>query len=173
MAAGLTTDTRGAASVWKLSIGFVAGFLAVLCFHQPGLYVLNSIGFVHATTYSMQHAMPFGVPQVLSLSFWGGVWGVLFTLIEGRFPRGVPYWVYAIVFGAVFPTLVAWFVVSPLKGLPVAGGWEARWMITGLLINGAWGLGTALLLVLGLARQGAQAPAANGERRAHRAPPRT
>lgn len=150
MAAELTTNTRGAASAWKLPIGFVAGFLAVLCFHQPVLYFLSSIGFAYATTYSMQHTMPFGVPQVLSLSFWGGVWGVLFALIESRFPRGVLYWVYAVVFGAIFPTLVAWFVVSPLKGLPMAGGWEAHRMITGLLINGAWGLGAALLLVLGI-----------------------
>lgn len=150
MSADLTSHTQYAASAWKLPLGFVAGFLAVLFFHQPMLYLLSSAGFVHAVTYSMKHTMPFGVPQVFSLSFWGGLWGVLFALIESRLPRRVLYWVLAIAFGAIFPTLVAWFVVSPMKGLPMAGGWDAHRMMTGLLINGAWGLGTALLFVFGI-----------------------
>jgi hypothetical protein len=48
--------------------------------------------------------------------------------------------------GAIGPTLVAWFIVAPLKGQPAAAGWELPRMITGLIINGAWGLGTALLI---------------------------
>ena len=91
-----------------------------------------------------------GVPRVISLAFWGGIWGIVFALIEGRIPRGAQYWVYALLFGAIFPTLVAWFVVAPLKAQPVAGGWQASRMLTGLLINGAWGLGTALFLALGM-----------------------
>jgi hypothetical protein len=69
-------------------------------------------------------------------------------MVESRFPRGARYWLYAFAFGAVLPSLVAWFVVAPLKGLPMAGGWQANRMITGFLINGAWGVGTALLLAL-------------------------
>lgn len=149
MSAELITHSHGPASGQKVLIGFVAGFLAVLIFHQPVLLFLNAIGFAQAVTYSMQHTAPFGVPQVLSLSFWGGLWGVLFALIESAFPRGALYWIYAILFGAIFPTLIAWFVVLPLKGLPVAGGWEMHRVITGLLINGAWGLGSALFLALG------------------------
>jgi hypothetical protein len=60
-------------------------------------------------------------PIPISLSFWGGVWGIIFVLIEPylvRSPGG--YWVGAIIFGAIFPTAVAWFIVRPLKGLPVA-----------------------------------------------------
>ena len=87
-------------------------------------------------------------PQVISLAFWGGVSGLLFAAIEHRFPRGAAYWIYAFLFGAIFPTLVAWFVVAPIKGLPVAGGWEVNRMLTGVLINGAWGLGTGLLMRL-------------------------
>jgi hypothetical protein len=85
---------------------------------------------------------------VLSLAFWGGVWGVAFAAIEHRLPRGPLYWLCAFAFGAVFPTLAAWFIVAPLKGLPLAGGWQLNRMITGLVINGAWGLGTAILLRL-------------------------
>jgi hypothetical protein len=44
--------------------------------------------------------------------------------------------------------LVAWFIVAPLKIQPVAGGFQPAAMVTGLLVNGAWGVGTALLLRL-------------------------
>lgn len=133
----------------KLAIGFVAGFLAVLLFHQPALAFLAQIGFVEAGTYSLEATAPLGTPQVISIAFWGGVWGILFAAVEGRFPRGARYWVYAFAFGAIFPTLVAWFVVAALKDLPLAAGWQANMMITGVVINGAWGLGTALLMALG------------------------
>ncbi|MBI4203810.1 MAG: hypothetical protein HY527_02180 [Betaproteobacteria bacterium] len=140
---------QGTVSVQKIVIGFVAGFLAVLAFHQPALLFLTSIGFAKAATYSMQATAPFGVPQVLSLAFWGGVWGILFALIDGYFPRGAKYWILALLFGAIFPTLVAWFAVAPLKGQSMAGGWDVYRMMTGLMINGAWGLGTGLFLALG------------------------
>jgi hypothetical protein len=133
----------------RLVVGFIAGFIAVLLFHQPALAFLGHIGFTEVGTYSFKATAPFGVPQVISLAFWGGLWGVLFAAVERRFPRGNLYWLYAFAFGAVFPTLIAWFIVAPLKGLPLAGGWEAHRMITGLFINGAWGIGTALLLAIG------------------------
>ena len=142
------TSVVGAAPL-RLLFGFVAGFIAVLLFHQPALAVLNQIGIAQANVYSFKATAPLGVPQVISLAFWGGVWGIVLAAVEGRFPRGARYWVYAFLFGAIFPTLVAWFVVAPLKGLPMAGGWQPNRMITGLVINGAWGLGTALLLRLG------------------------
>ena len=131
----------------RLIAGFVAGFLAVLVFHQSVLFYLHLVGFTKAVAFSVHHTAPFGVPQVLSLAFWGGVWGVLFALlVEPRLPRGAPYWLGAILFGAVFPSLVAWLVVFPLKGLPVAAGWHLKGLATGLLVNGAWGLGTALFM---------------------------
>ena len=150
MAAIPAGATHRPTSARKLILGFVAGFIAVLLFHQPVLALLTQIGFAKATTYSFNATAPLGLPQVISLSFWGGVWGVILAVIEHRFPRGGLYWLYAFLFGAIFPTLVAWFVVAPLKGLPLAGGWQAARMITGFMINGAWGLGTALLLALGL-----------------------
>jgi hypothetical protein len=94
----------------------------------------------------MAPTQPFGVPAVLSLAFWGGVWGILFAQIEGRLPpRGV-YWVMAFLFGAILPSLVALLVVLPLKGRPVGGGWYPPLLLTAFLINGAWGIGTGLFL---------------------------
>lgn len=150
MPSQLVTDIPPAVSIHKLVIGFVAGFLAVLLFHQPVLALLTAVGMAKAGVYAMDPSVPFGVPRVFSLAFWGGVWGIVFVLVEGRMPRGAKYWIYAFLFGALFPTLVAWFVVAPLKAQPAAGGWQASRMLTGFLINGAWGIGTALFLGLGM-----------------------
>ena len=56
------------------------------------------------------------------------------------------YWITAFVFGAVFPTLVALLLVLPLKGQPIGGGWRAPLLLTAPLINGAWGIGTGVIL---------------------------
>jgi hypothetical protein len=135
-------------STRKLVLGFIAGFFAVLLFHQPVVAILAQIGLIKAGVYSLTATAPFGVPQVISLSFWGGVWGIIYALVEHRFPRGGLYWLYAFLFGAIFPSLVAWFIVSPIKHNPVAAGWQPARLLTGFLANGAWGFGTGLLLVL-------------------------
>jgi hypothetical protein len=119
-----------ASSAQKLLLGFGAGFIAVLLFHQPVLALLSQIGFAKANVYSLNATAPLGVPQVISLAFWGGVWGIVFAAVERRIPRGSLYWIYAFAFGAIFPTVAAWFIVAPLKGLPMAGGWQLNRMIT-------------------------------------------
>jgi hypothetical protein len=116
------------------------------------LALLSASGFAKAGTYSMSATRPFGVPQVLSLALWGGLWGLVFLFVQKRFPRGAAYWLAALAFGAVFPTLVAWFVVASIKGQPLAAGGDSHRMMTGVIINAAWGVGTALLLRLATRR---------------------
>jgi hypothetical protein len=128
--------------------GFVAGFLATLIFHQLTLALLWSIGFAPFGPFSMAATKPFAVPAVLSLAFWGGIWGILFARIDSTFPRRAGYWLTAFLFGAVFPTLVALLVVLPLRGRPMGGGWHVPLLLTAFLINGAWGIGTAWILKL-------------------------
>jgi hypothetical protein len=130
----------------RLVAGFVAGFVAVLVFHQAALALLNAIGVTGATLYDVRPVPPFGVPRIVSSAFWGGVWGILFALVERRLPRGSGYWPAAFALGALLPSLVAWFVVAPLRGVPAAGGWQPARMLIGLFVNGAWGLGTAIFL---------------------------
>jgi hypothetical protein len=133
----------------RIALGFAVGFVSVLIFHQLMLALLHAIGVTPAAPYSFRSVPPFGVPQVISAAFWGGVWGIIFVVVERVFPRrDIEYFATATVFAAVALTLVAWFVVAPLKGAPAAGGWKAAAMMTGLLVNGAWGFGTALLLRL-------------------------
>jgi len=119
---------------------FIAGTLAVPLGHQLALWVLNAIHFIDRAPFSMAATKPFGVPSWISLSFWGGVWGILIGLILER-ARGAKYWVLAIVIGAIAPTLVAGLVIAPLKGIQVGG--NSKLLVTGLIVNAVWGFATA------------------------------
>ena len=130
----------------RILFGFIAGFLATLIFHQVIVALLWWAGVAPFGPFSMAATKPFGVPAVISLAFWGGVWGILFGLIDNGFPRGAGYWLTAFLFGAILPTLVALLVVLPLKGRPIGGGWQPALLATAFLINGAWGVGTGLIL---------------------------
>ena len=120
---------------------FIAGALAVPLGHQIALWILNAIHFIDRAPFGMEATKPFGVPSLLSLSFWGGVWGIILGLILVR-TSGTKYWVLAIVIGAIAPTLVAGLVVAPLKGMQVGG--NPRLLVTGLIVNAVWGLMTAV-----------------------------
>lgn len=54
---------------------FIAAFLATLIFHQGlfGLFYLADI--LPKAPYNMTPTGPLGVPSVLSLALWGGLWG--------------------------------------------------------------------------------------------------
>lgn len=132
----------------RIAAAFAAGFLATLIFHQLALWLLWQAGVAPFAPFSLATTDPFGVPAVFSLSFWGGIWGILFALAECRFPSKGGYWVAAFLFGAVLPSFVALVIVLPLKGHPMGGGWGFPLLITAFLINGAWGIGTALFLRL-------------------------
>ncbi len=126
--------------------GFIAGFLATPIFHELMLAFLSFVGVAPYGAFSMAATRPFGVPAVISLSFWGGVWGIIFALVDRGFPRGFGYWVTAFLFGAILTSLVALLVVLPMKGRPMGGGWHAGLLVTAFLANGAWGVGTGVFL---------------------------
>jgi hypothetical protein len=128
-------------------VGFIAGAVAVLLFHQGAAALLHAFDLTPRAPFSMQPTRPFGVPQLASIAFWGGVWGAVLAASFARLD-GARLVVAATIFGAILPTLVAWFVVAPLKGQPVAGGFAPAAMMIGPIVNGAWGLGTGLGLAL-------------------------
>lgn len=131
-----------------LLFGFIAGFLSVFVFHQVAVALLSAFGMAPISAFNTQPVPPFGVPAVLSAAFWGGVWGIVFALAQTRFPRGGGYWVAALVFGAVLPTLVALLIVTPLKGGPIGAGWQPHIWLFAAIVNGAWGVGTGVFLRL-------------------------
>ena len=130
----------------RIFFAFIAGFVAVLIFHQGMLSFLYAIGFTPRAPFPIQPTQPFGIMQIWSSAFWGGIWGLIFAAFFRSSSRGLRYWLGSILFGALGPTLVFWFVVAPLKGQPLAAGWKLAPMMTGILVNGAWGLGTARFL---------------------------
>ena len=133
----------------KLLRWFLAGALAVPFFHQVVLAILNGMGWVARQPFSFAATKPFGVPQVVSLAFWGGVWGIVMALVLRRSKRNA-FWILAIVFGAIAPTLVAAFVIAPLRGQPLS--FNSKMLMIGLAVNAAWGFGTALIAKLLRAR---------------------
>jgi hypothetical protein len=126
----------------KWLIAFLAGFVATLVFHQGALWLLHLAGMTPRGPFNMHPVPPFGVPSVISLAFWGGVWGIIMI---AAIAKARAFYVVATVFGAVLPTLVAAFVIAPLRHMPLPGGSPAKLLAVGLIVNGAWGLGTALL----------------------------
>ena len=147
MAANPDVHATARSGRW-LAVGFVAGAVAVPIFHQGVLALLYAAGLAARPPYSTTPTAPFGVPQLWSLAFWGGVWGIVLAAFLAAARSRPGYWWRALLFGAVAPTLVAWFVVAPLKGQPLAGGWQPAAMLTAILVNTAWGVGAALVLRL-------------------------
>lgn len=126
---------------------FAAGFVSTLVFHQGAMAAMHAAGLWPKAPFPMTPTQPFHLPAVISLALWGGVWGIALWMVI----RGAPtlhYWLLAGGLGALAPSLIALFVVAPLKGLPVAGGWDPKIILGALALNGIWGLGVALHLRL-------------------------
>lgn len=130
------------AIIWYVR-AFAAGFAATLLFHQGLFAAFHLAGLVPVAPFNFAAVPPLGVPSVLSLAFFGGLWGYPVAWLI-RNDAGTRYYLRAIVFGAIGPTAVAMAVVFPLKGLAV----EPKIVVGGLLLNGFWGLGVALLMRL-------------------------
>jgi len=138
---GLSTAHRIAR---VLILGFVAGALGVLLFHQGVVLALYLLDFVPSPPYALRPTAPLGVPQVLSSAFWGGVWGIVLVWCMTALRATDRLWV-ALLFGGVLPTLVGILVVTPLKGGDPMARLQLAGLLRGFIINGAWGLGTAVV----------------------------
>src|SRR6185437_105430 len=138
---------RAQISPATLVLAFIAGALAVPVFHQILLLVLYLAKVVPFAPFSWAPTKPLGVPDVISISFWGGVWGIVFALTVRQWFRGAAYWAAAAIIGGVALTLVFMFVVWPLKigGLPPD---MVGLFVIGFVLNAAWGIGWALFLLL-------------------------
>jgi hypothetical protein len=130
-----------------LALGFVAGAIAVLVVHQVMVIILTQIGLIQGTPYSTRPVPPFGVPTILNQMFWGGLWGMVFAALVDRMPRHWPLVLIGLLFGLLGPVLFGWFVVAPIKGLPMAAGWNPVRMLNPILINGPFGIGAVFIFV--------------------------
>jgi hypothetical protein len=128
----------------SIGLAFLAGFIAVLIFHQGVLSILHALGAA-PPPFNFKITAPLGVPVVISAAFWGGIWAIALAFVVRRL-SGLSYWLTALLFGALALTAVALFVVGPIKGEPLL--LQPSHLIIGLAVNGAWGIGTAILFRL-------------------------
>jgi hypothetical protein len=140
--------------MWSAStrafLGFIAAAISVLTFHQGMIEALRALGVSSFVAYPANPVAPFGVPLIVELCFWGGVYGLFFGLFLPRFTWPLP--VCGLILG-IIASLVAMFVVAPIKGHAVANGWQAWPIARSLIINGFWGLGVGVILPLLLPRR--------------------
>ncbi|HYW30304.1 MAG TPA: hypothetical protein VE869_02275 [Gemmatimonas sp.] len=134
------TRSRGA----RLLVGFAAGAASVLTVHQGLLFVLNAAGAAPWPAYSMAPTRPWGVPEVVSAAFWGGVWGAVLGGPMLRTPsRGRWFWGRAMLLGAVAPTAVGALFLLAGAGKRFSDVSYGVALVSALIVNGAWGAATA------------------------------
>jgi hypothetical protein len=133
------------AAPMRAFLGFIAAAIAVLTFHQGMIAALHALGWVPFAAYRTTPVPPFGVPVIVSNCFWAGLYGAVFGILMPRFTW--PMWLCGLTLGLI-AVLVGWFIVAPLKGLPIAGGWGPVNMLRSIVINGFWGLGVGIILPL-------------------------
>lgn len=143
----------------RLIAGFVAGFLSVWIFSSALIAIFHAAGAFPSPPWSMMSVPPFGVPQTVSAAFWGGLWGVLYAVLEPRLTARLKWWRGGLAFG-VAPLLVLWFVAFPLKGMPVGGGFTLVGIFRDIALHVFYGLGVAIFFRYGLRLMGRNRTAA-------------
>ena len=136
----------------KTIAGFLAGALATAIFHQGALMLMKQGGLIpQALPWNMApNAAAFGMPSLVNLMFWSGLWGVLFAFLYEKIPGGMG-WLKGFIFGVIFPMLLgSWLIVALVKGQPIladlAKDWNFLRLRNGFLLNGlAFGVGLGLI----------------------------
>jgi hypothetical protein len=126
-------------------VGFAAGALSVLVFHQGTVALMHLAGLANPP-FPLRAVPPFGLPQLVSLAFWGGVWGVVIAAILAVRPSWPPLLVGLLV-GGVGCVLVGFTLVAALRGQPLMAGFDYNRWWRSVLINGAFGWGVGVLLL--------------------------
>lgn len=129
-------------------LGFVAAAISVLTFHQGMwalLHVADLPGLGMPPPYPTDGVPPLGVPRILDLCFWGGLYGLVFGLLVPKFTW--PLWLCGLITG-IIAVLVGFLIVPAIKGLQIGGGWALVNWLRSLLINGCWGIGIGLIFPL-------------------------
>jgi hypothetical protein len=146
-------------TVGRIVIGFISGALAVVVIHELIVYVLGALGLVDPNrlpAWSMRPIPPYGVPDVLNRTFWGGLWGVLFALLYDWVPGGMA-WLKGLVFGLLVLVFSTWLLVPFIKGQIFGvtsppqvyfGNFDPRRMIAGVFILGGFGIALGVLYAL-------------------------
>ncbi len=135
-------------TVKNLGLGFVAGALAVLVFHQSMILFLHLIGQIPNFPWSLRPIAPYGVPAIINSMFWGGLWGIGYAAIGSRIPVS-PDIARGAIYGLLGPWLLGNGILVPLiKGGNMLWGFNPQMMWRGALIGLAFGIGVAVFMRL-------------------------
>jgi hypothetical protein len=129
----------------RIFLGCIAGAISVLVFHQTTLQLFFWFGLTSQAAFRVANVPPFNAPMVVSITFWGAVYGGLFGLVAARLPRPV---ILKALLAGLFALLMGWFVVRPLAGHPVAFGWQPAPMLRSAAASLMWGIGITLIFPL-------------------------
>ena len=125
-------------------LGFIAGVLATLVFHQGTIWLYHLIGLPFPFGAWNMRPNAYGAPAVLALSFWAGVWGALLAVLLAARPT-LPARLAGFVLGAIVPSVWGWTVIATLRGAPVFAGGNLPLIMLVLFVNGVWGWATVVL----------------------------
>eukprot|EP01037_Dinobryon_pediforme_P006652 gene6652-6722_t len=124
----------------RLLTGFAAGAISVLTFHAGAWYLLHTQGMM-PLPFPMNPTQPLGIPQIGSLAFFGGLYGILLAWAWPRLPGSKLIWGFLL---GVLAITVATIVVRPLKGQPIVMPDLTR----AISLNCTWGVGVAIWFML-------------------------
>ena len=138
-------------TIWsRLFLGFLAGFLSHLVFQGAFGAALYAANLLPALPWSLMPVPPLGVPRSLSLAFWAGLWGLAYALLERRLTALHAWWSGGLLFGLALPLVAYWFIVLPLKGLGIGGGFHLARVPIEIGFHAVFGIGTAVIFRSGL-----------------------
>ncbi len=124
--------------------GIVAAAISVVAVHQVIVLIVNKLGLWPAKPYSMAPIGPMGVPTIVNSIFWGGVWGVVYSLFHQYLPAG-PTWLQGMIFGWLMLVFSNSLLVPLLKGQPLFFGFDFKKLLAVFLILSGFGAALALL----------------------------
>ena len=133
----------------RLFLGFVAGFLSHTVFQGAFGSVLYAAGALPALPFSLTPVPPLGVPKSLSLAFWAALWGVVYAVFERHLSDRFGWLLGGLVFGLA-PLAAHWFIVLPLKGAGVGGGFQSSTVPIEIGFHAAFGIGLAVIFKFGI-----------------------
>ncbi len=141
--------------------GFFAGALSVITAMAATWWLMRAGGYMPANANPLWSwtppVAPFGIPRVINVMFWGGVWGLVLSLLF-RGLSGAKYWLAWFIAGAIAVAGTAIFIVPMIKGEAMRALTAESLLRSGFL-NGMFGLGAGLWnMILGGMRRDEPVP---------------
>ena len=133
----------------RILMGFTAAAIAMLLMQQGVAELLLRLDMpglkIYQPPFDTTIVPPLGLPKLLQLCLWGGLYGTFFGLLSPALFR--PLWVPGVVVGMI-AAVGSSCASAALRGLPAGPEWLSTDWGTSLLLWGCWGLGLGIFYPL-------------------------